>query len=257
MNKWIEKSIKLANSQGYLDELFNVYPVNSNLERIISKDLDEDISNAFYKKDKKAIVKNLLQFPRFPVDDPYIASLRKYPQLLDKNPKTIVRIGDKILSIGIENTMKMAVIPKSSSRQFGNVFPSWLKNFKYAFLYSNEFKNHKGISFLKGSDNELKKFAKTELKINNLEKRPDFILKIKNTFILGEAKFLSDYGGTQNNQFDNALKITKIKGKNYEGLAVLDGIVWFDSNNYMNKKIKNFKNNALSALLLKEFIEKF
>lgn len=84
----------------------------------------------------------------------------------------------------------------------------------------------------------------------------NLIIKVKNKFVLIEAKFLTDYGGTQNNQFDNALKITKIRGRNYESIAILDGIVWFNSNNYMNKKIRNFNNNALSALLLKEFIKK-
>lgn len=256
MNKWIEKSIKLANSQGYLDGLFEIYPVNSNIDRNISAELRIGAQAAFASGNKKELIKELLKFPRFPIDDPYIASLRRHPYLLDKNPATIRRIGDKLLSIGIENIIKVATRPKSSSRQFGNAFQDWLKNLKYPILSSDEFKKCDGIAFLKGSGNELKKFAKNELKIKKLDRYPDFILKVKSKFILGEAKFLTDYGGTQNNQFDNALKMANIKGKNYEGVAVIDGIVWFKSNNYMNRKIKKFKNNALSALLLGEFINK-
>lgn len=257
MNKWVEKSIKLANLPGYLDRLFEVYPVNSNLERNISEELNKNIRMVFDKKDNKHLIKELLKFSKFPIDDPYVASLRKYPDLLDKNPKTIKRIGDRLLSIKIDNMIKMIVRPKSSSRQFGNAFSFWLNSHGFLFLAPDEFKKHPKISFLKGSDNDLKKFAKNELKIKKLERRPDFILKVKDRFILGEAKFLSDYGGTQNNQFDNALKITKLRGEKYEGLAVLDGIVWFNSNNYMNKKIRKFTKNALSSLLFKEFIENF
>ncbi len=255
MNKWVEKSIRLANSNGYLDKLFEVYPVNLNLNRSIPDELKENIQIAFDRKDKKELIKELLKFTKFPIDDPYVASLRRYSHLLDKNPETINRLGDRLLLIGIENIIKMAAKPKSSSRQFGNIFQNWLNSFQYPILSQEEFSKCKRISFLKGSDNELKKFAKSELKIKKLNRRPDFILKTRSKFVLGEAKFLTDYGGTQNNQFDNALKITKIKGKNYEGIAVLDGIVWFDSNNYMNKKIKRFRNNALSALLLKEFMK--
>jgi len=255
MNKWVEKSIKLANSKSYLDNLFEVYPVVFNLDRNISDELRTNTQTAFERKNKKELIKELLKFPKFPIDDPYVASIRRHPHLLDKNPETIKRIGSRLLSIGMENIMKLATKPKSSSRQFGNAFQNWLSSSEYPILPPEKFKKYNEASFLRGSDNELKKFAKNVLKIRKLDRRPDFILKTKNKFILGEAKFLTDFGGTQNNQFDNALKITKIKGKNYESIAVLDSIVWFESNNYMNKKIKKFKNNALSALLLKEFIK--
>lgn len=33
MNEWIEKSIKLANSKGYLDSLLEIYPITPNNER--------------------------------------------------------------------------------------------------------------------------------------------------------------------------------------------------------------------------------
>lgn len=257
MNKWIEKSIKLSNSSNYLDKLFEVYPVNLNINREISEEVRNKIKASFEKKDKKLIIKDLLDFPKFPIDDPYISSLRRHRQLLEINPETINRIGDKLLSTGFNNIIEMATKPKSSSRQIGASFHNWLRNNEYQFLPIDKFIKYGGISFLDGSDGQLKNFAEKYLKIKKLERRPDFLLKVKNKFIIGEAKFLTDYGGTQNNQFDNALKITKIKGKNYLCIAVIDGIVWFDSNNYMNKVIKRCKDNVMSALLLREFINNF
>lgn len=88
------------------------------------------------------------------------------------------------------------------------------------------------------------------MNVKNLRKGIDFILKINDKFILGEAKFLTTSGGTQNNQFNGAIDVAKIKKGNIIGVAVLDGIVWLDSNIYMHRAIKNFKGAALSALLL-------
>lgn len=81
------------------------------------------------------------------------------------------------------------------------------------------------------------------------------MLKVRDKFFIGEAKFLSDYGGAQNNQFNDAIEVAKIVKDKTKGIAVLDGIVWFESNEYMHRTIKSFNGIALSALLLKEFIE--
>ena len=124
----------------------------------------------------------------------------------------------------------------------------------YPFLSKDEFVSHKGIAFLEGSDKRLKQFAVEELGVKELKKGIDFILKTKNKFILGEAKFLTDYGGTQNNQFRDAISVAKIKRGKIIGIAVLDGIVWFESNAYMHRTVKSIGGIALSALLLREFI---
>jgi hypothetical protein len=256
MNKWIEKSIKLANSKGYFDKLIDVYPVGAGGNRQISNEAKEKIRAAFSKKDKLLLVKTLLDLPKFPIDDPYIASLRRHPLLFYKNPKTVKRIGARILSIKLDSLLKLTSQPKSPSRQLGQSFHSWLKTIKYPFLEKDKFKNYKGIAFLEGSDGRLKQFVIQELGIKKLSRRPDFVLKIKNKFIIGEAKFLTDYGGTQNNQFDGAIEITKIAPNRATGVAVLDGIVWFKSKACMHEKVKKLKSTAISALLLKEFIKK-
>lgn len=65
---------------------------------------------------------------------------------------------------------------------------------------------------------------------------------------------LTDYGGSQNNQFDGAIEMAEVKSGNVSGIAILDGILWFESKSYMHRKIKSFEGLALSALLLEEFI---
>ncbi|MEK7658855.1 MAG: hypothetical protein AAB352_03275 [Patescibacteria group bacterium] len=255
MNKWVEKSVELANYSGYLDKLFDIYPIELGKIREISEETKKDVQKAFKNKDKKNLIEELLKFPKFPIDDPYVASLRRHQHLLEKNPRTISRIGKILLSINIDTILSLSTKAKSPSRQFGNSFRDWLHGSKYNFLDGQELKVYDGVAFLDGSDNNLKEFAIKELGIKRLNRRPDFLLKIKDKYILGEAKFLTDYGGTQNNQFDGALKMTKIKKDKVFGVAVIDGIVWFKSNSYMHRTVNKLNGSVFSALLLKEFIE--
>jgi len=78
-------------------------------------------------------------------------------------------------------------------------------------------------------------------------------LRIGKNFILGEAKFITDFGGSQNNQLREALEVASLKGENFSGIAVLDGVVWLGDNSYL-RQIEQFGGVALSALLLKDFI---
>lgn len=255
-NKWIKKSINLANSRAYLDKLFNIYPIEAGTRRNIPTSLKEKIKDAFKEKNKANLIKALLKLSRFPIDDPYIASIRRHHHLLNKNPRTIERIGERLLLMDINNILDLSAQPKSPSRQFGQSFKKWLTAIRIPFLEEKSFITCDKIAFLNGSDSKLKQFAIRNLKIKNLKRRPDFVLKIKNKFIIGESKFLTDYGGTQNNQFDGALTMAKIKNDKVMGVAILDGIIWFESNAYMHKTIKKFNGAAMSALLLKEFIKK-
>ena len=254
MNKLIQKSIKLANSQGYLDRLFEIYPIETGDPRQIPETLKKEIQKAFRDKNKVELIKKLLKLPKFPIDDPYIASIRRHPFLLQKNPETIERITRKLFSMDVETILDLGSSPKSPSRQLGHSFKRWLRTLNYPFLNKDEFINYNGIAFLEGSDKRLKQFAVEELGVKELKKGIDFVLKTKNKFILGEAKFLTDYGGTQNNQFRDAISVAKIKRDKIVGIAVLDGIVWFESNAYMHRTVKSIDGIALSALLLEEFI---
>lgn len=256
MNKWVKKSIILANSRGYLDKLFGVYPISERGLRDIPARIKKEVIKYYNKKNKILLIENLLKLKKFPFDDPYVASLRANRENLKNNPKTIARIGNKLLSMSAQKLIKGIRQAISPSKQFGNAFKSWLTRAGYEFLEEDEFEMTDRPVFLKGGDQKLKKYAieRLGIKKRELEKGLDFIVKIKDTFILGEAKFLSSHGGTQDNQFNNAIKITKIKRKNVFGIAVLDGVVWFKNKSHMYRTIEKMRGTALSALLLKRFI---
>jgi hypothetical protein len=189
MNKWIKQSIKLANSPGYLDRLFEIYPVELGMDRAISDEVSSKIKKAFRNRDKLLLLETLLKLPKFPIDHPYVASLRRHPFLIKRNPKTVERIAKTLFSADLSTILILLTRPKSPTRQLGRSFKNWLQTIGHLFLEKNKFEKYQDIAFLKGSENQLKQFAIETLKVKNLKRRPDFILKIKNKFIIGESKF--------------------------------------------------------------------
>jgi len=254
MNKWIKKSIELTNSPGYLDNLYSVYPMEVGAVRIISTRVLEDIKNAYRRGDKLNLIKILLKnLDLFPIKDSYVAFLRRNPEALDVNPKTVKRIGKRLLQMGYEEIIKSSAQPKETNRQIGPLFRKWLTSLGYPILGEDEFLKTKEVACLDGSDSHLKEFSNRVLK-TKLTKGLDLLLKVNKTFIIGESKFLTDFGGHQNAQFNDALNLLHKRGGNVLRIAVLDGVLWIRGNNKMHNLIKKEKGIALSALLLKDFI---
>lgn len=96
-------------------------------------------------------------------------------------------------------------------------------------------------------------FAKHHLGYKH-DKGLDFIARFNGKYVIGEAKFLTDFGGHQNAQFNDA--ITTVKSKvNAVTVAILDGIPYIESNNKMCKSVRGQnKHNIMSALVLREFL---
>ena len=95
MNEWIKKSIDLANSPHYLDNLHNIYPISEETWRPIPIETKKTLEAAFSSDDNVALLIELLKLPKFPVNDPYVAFLRKNPKFITYNPATVNRIAQK------------------------------------------------------------------------------------------------------------------------------------------------------------------
>jgi len=258
MNKWIKRSIKIANEQGYLDKLYEVYPVAPGGERYIPPLMEEELKTAYEKKDKFNLVEILLdlkKFPKFPIDDPYVAFLRKKRGIFLKlNPQTVERISERLLSMEFEDILNGAKEPKKVSRQSGKLFKNWLYQLGYPLLYENEFESHNGIAFLRGTNGQLMDYANRVLKCD-LVKRPDLVAKSVSNYIVGEAKFITDFGGGQKAQFEQAMSLLKSNKGNVIRIAILDGVCWIISDTEMFNILSKLKEIALSALSLKDFLE--
>ncbi len=263
MNRWVAESIEKAQSRGYLDGLSEVYPINVPTLRKILADQEREIKQAFKTKNKKKLITTLLNLERFPIDDPYIGFLRRDKSALDKNPKTLSRIWDRLFIMGPRGVLEGAKKPPSSSRKMGQMFRNWLySSYQGAVLEESDFlKKTKGLAVLKGGDAALKKFASKNLGYRG-DKGLDLVIRKNNHFIIGETKFISTSGGTQDKSFRESMNFIKRGSAKTTRIAVLDGVVWIPPNPGSKKKlnlyqtVQNLNNNqvALSALLLKNFL---
>ena len=83
----------------------------------------------------------------------------------------------------------------------------------------------------------------------------DFIARKGNLFIIGEAKFISDEGGHQNDQFLDAITTLETEtNRNVLKVAVLDGILYIKSKKKMYQTITSKNVPVMSALLLRDYL---
>jgi len=253
MNEWVRRSIEFANGPGYLDRLYEVYPIVTGPKRELSLKTREMLREVYEKGDDLTLIRYLLRLPKFPIDDPYVAFLRKKKDAIQHNPETVRRLCRTIRSMGFDSMIRGIERPKVASKKIGSYFKQWLESI-YPKLPQHEFDNYRGIAFLQGSNGELKEYANRRLHCE-LKKGIDLLARVGDKYILGEAKFITDYGGGQKAQFDNALNFLRQKKGEAIRIAVLDGVVWIRSNTAMYKEVCELEETALSALLLKDFLE--
>ncbi len=257
MNYWLKLSIEYANQRSYLDDLFQVYPTIPEGIRDIDENIWEEVEQAFKNKDNIGLLKSLLKLDLFPIKDSYVAYLKRDPSAIERNPATVNRLCGRLYEMGLDNIFKRCSEPKETNRQIGPLFRRWLnkKSLGIQPVKLEEFLKTKENAILDGSDAEMKSFAKEHLNYNR-NKGLDFIARFNGKYIIGEAKFLTDFGGHQNAQFNDAIETLKLKGVKAITIAILDGVLYIKGNNKMYREITTtFKDyNIMSSLVLRDFL---
>lgn len=129
MNHWMEQSILYANQKNYLDMLFSVYPMRVNPPRSIDNERWSFIEQAFEEKDDSILIKYLLNLNLFPIKDSYISFLKRFPEAVKLNPKTVSRLCGRLYEMGLDKIYEKCTEPKETNRQIGPLFKRWCKNF--------------------------------------------------------------------------------------------------------------------------------
>lgn len=146
--------------------------------------------------------------------------------------------------------------PKETNRQIGPMFKNWIRktDFGIPLMDLDEFSNTSDDGILDGTDTEMQNFAKENLSYTH-QKGLDFVARMNGKYVIGEAKFLSDFGGHQNAQFNDAIAVLESNAKAIK-IAILDGILYIKGKSKMYKNITEIYNdqNIMSALLLKNFL---
>jgi len=257
MNKWTKLSIDYANQRSYLDDLFQVYPTIPEGIRDLNEEIWADIEKAFKRRNNDALLRKLLTLDLFPIKDSYIAYLRRDKSSIDRNPRTINRICGRLYEIGLDKIFEKCSEPKETNRQIGPMFREWLRKKPLGItpVDLEQFTANKEDAILDASDTAMMNFAKKDLGYNH-NKGLDFVARFNAKYIIGEAKFLTDFGGHQNAQFNDAISTVEAKRVRATKIAILDGVLYIKGNNKMYKSITEIyrKYNIMSTLVLREFL---
>ncbi|HRN46851.1 MAG TPA: hypothetical protein PK110_01960 [Niabella sp.] len=257
MNYWTKLSIEYANQRSYLDDLFQVYPTIPEGIREIDENRWANIEQAFHQQNNDTLIKELLKLDLFPLKDSYIAYLKQDISSIGRNPKTINRICGRLYEMGLMEIYKRCSEPKETNRQIGPMFNNWIKKKSLGIAQVNAeiFGSTSDNAILGGSDEEKMAFAKANLNYHR-EKGLDFVARFNGKYVIGEAKFLSSDGGSQNSDFEDAIATLETKNVKAIKIAILDGVLYIPSKKKMHRFIIDpYKDYyIMSSLVLREFL---
>jgi hypothetical protein len=257
VNYWTDLSIQFANQRNYLDELFSVYPLAPDVIRELNSTAWKKVELAFNERNDRELLLGLLKLELFPIKDSYIPFLRRDKTAIDRNPETVRRICGRLYEMGLEKIYARSTEPKETNRQIGPLFRRWLnqQTLGLPLLSELEFLATEDNAILAGNDAQLKQFAQSHLHYQE-PKGLDFIARMHGKYIIGEAKFLTDFGGHQDRQFADGLTLLKNSTVNAMTVAIYDGVLYIRgrSNFYTFLTTHKEAYNILSSLLLRDFL---
>ncbi len=238
MNKWTKLSIEYANQRSYLDDLFQVYPTIPEGIRAIDDTIWKEVEKEFKKKNNVSLVTELLKLDLFPIKDSYIAYLKRDKASIERNPKTINRISGRLYEMGLDKIFEKCSEPKETNRQIGPMFKDWLNKKALGIqpVSIDEFTANNNDAILDASDKIMTDFAKEYLNYSH-NKGLDFVARFNGKYVIGEAKFLTDFGGHQNAQFNDAISTIETPKVKAIKIAILDGVLYIKGKNKMHKSI--------------------
>lgn len=257
MNRWLQLSLEYAAQKSYLDDLFQVYPTIPEGIRELDTQSWESIEDAFNRHDNIALLKGLLKLDLFPIKDSYVAYLKRDRGALTRNPATVARLCGRLYELGLTALISRCSEPKETNRQIGPLFRRWLHKQALGLQPKKEvdFLKTKDNAILDASDAEAARFARQHLNYRH-DKGLDLVARFNGKYVIGEAKFLTDFGGHQNAQFNDAIATIRSKGLKAVPVAILDGVVYIKSNNKMHRDITTSLSdqNIVSSLVLRDFL---
>lgn len=263
LNFWILKSIKLFETTSYLDNLLEIYPLKMAVPVHLDEKLKRRIISAHQSRRTNELINILQGEVKFPYDEPLAYLIKEVKNCFQSNPKQIQRIANTLYAMTAnELVVRLESAPKLNT-QMGPMFTNWLKN-KFQLLNLEDFEqSNKGIYVLNSSEEKGKEFVNKTLN-QNLIKRPDVVVKVNKTYIIGEAKWIGRSGGNQNNQVRDVLDFCTDQRGEVMRVGIIDGFPWAVKktngsiiNDKVNVLVQESPYDIVSALLLEDYFKSF
>jgi len=262
-NQWIFKSLNLAESTSYLDDILEIYPFQSATPERLPDKVRNQIIRAHQSRNTDDLIVLLKGLTKFPYEDPVWYMLKNIKGFFDNNPQQLQRIAQSIYAMTAEETViRLESAPKLNT-QIGPMFNNWVKN-KFTILNLNDFKkSSEGIVVLGESENIGQSFISEYLN-QDLPKRPDLIAKVNNQYVIGEAKWIGQSGGNQEKQVQEVLSFCANQRGNILRIGIVDGFPWSiyrENGRIINDKvvvnIQESNYDIISALLIEEYLQQY
>jgi hypothetical protein len=186
-----------------------------------------------------------------------VAYLKRDKSSIERNPRTINRICGRLYELGLDKIYAQCSEPKETNRQIGPMFKDWLRNKSLGIEPVNleTFLADKKDAILDGSDKAMMDFAHDELNYKH-NKGLDFVARFNGKYVIGEAKFLTDFGGHQNAQFADAISTVETKNVKAEKIIILDGCLCSLNYSIMYEEFSEVYKDyyIMSVLVLRNFL---
>ncbi|MRT18064.1 hypothetical protein F3C99_14035 [Vitellibacter sp. q18] len=263
LNFWVRKSLELFENTPYLDNLLEVYPLESAIPAHLNLQLKRRIISAHQARRTNELIDILQGETKFPYDEPLAYLIKEVQNCLQNNPLQIHRIANTLYAMTAEELVIRLEAPPKLNTQMGPMFTTWLRR-NFGLLNLDDFREStEGIFVLSSSEEEGKTFV-NEVLGQNFRKRPDLVAKVNETYFVGEAKWIGRSGGNQNNQVRDVLDFCKEQRGDVLRVGIIDGFPWATKktnnsliNDQVNVLVQESAYDVLSALLLKEYLESF
>ncbi|MEX0968741.1 MAG: hypothetical protein WD077_16025 [Bacteroidia bacterium] len=263
LNEWILKSIQLFERTPYLDNLLEVYPLESAVPVHLDPHLKRRIISAHQGRRTNELISILQGETKFPYDEPLAYLIKEVQNCLGSNPKQMHRIANTLYAMTADELLVHLESAPKLNTQMGPMFTTWLRN-NFELLNMEDFQESmEGIFILSSSEEEGRIFINNVLN-QNLGKRPDLVAKVNQTYIIGEAKWIGRSGGNQNNQVRDVLNFCRDQRGAVIRVGIIDGFPWATrkiNNSIINDKVnvlvQEFPYDIVSALLLKDYLTTF
>lgn len=263
LNEWVLKSIELFETTAYLDNLLEIYPLETAVPIHLEPRLRRRIVSAHQGRRTDELIAILQGEVKFPYDEPLAYLIKEVENCRQSNPRQINRIANTLYAMTADElVVRLESAPKLNT-QMGPMFTNWLRN-NFELLNIEDFEEStEGIFVLSSSEEEGKTFVNEKLN-QDLRKRPDLVAKVNRTYVIGEAKWIGRSGGNQNNQVRDVLDFCRDQRGEVMRVGIIDGFPWATRkingsiiNDKINVLVQEFPYDIVSALLLEEYLETY
>ncbi len=263
LNEWVRRSLELFEDTPYLDNILEVYPLQTARPERLDDRLRRRIISAHQGRRTRELIEILQSEVKFPYDEPLWYLIKNIQGCLNNNPQQILRIADSLYAMTAEETVTRLESAPKLNTQMGPMFTNWLRE-NFDLLEMDDFRNStQGIFVLNASEEVGKSFLNDELH-QDLDKRPDLVAKVNNTYILGEAKWIGSPGGNQNKQVVEVINVCRNQRENVIRVGIIDGFPWAiykSDEGIINDKtcvqVQESEYDLISALLLPDYLNSF